>query len=151
MPAPIDPLKVQAVLRDLGVQPIELEALRGCTLEEGQRKLIELKERVRRNYKHLAFELHPDRTDSDPEKTEKFKLLGTIRDEFEKLQLQAMPQPVPVRRPMPNQGCVPMQTFRVQTFRVQSWAAHSIATTASGTTTTVVINPSAFVNMRPNS
>ena len=146
MPAPIDPAKVQAILRDLGVSPVELEALRQCSLEEGRRKLDELKERVRKNYKRLAFELHPDRTGNDSEKTEKFKLLGAIRDDFEKLQLNAQPRPmsIPVGVPM-SVRIVP------QSFRVVSWAAHSTAAArATGTTTTVIINPFGFVNMRPS-
>jgi hypothetical protein len=137
MPAPIDPLKVQAVLRDLGVEPADLEALRRCPLAEGQRKLAELKERVHKNYKRAAFELHPDRTGNDPEKTERFKLLVTVRDDFEKFQL-VPPQPRFV--PMPVQ----------QTVRVVSWVSASAAFRNAPTATTVTINvPFVFAYMYP--
>jgi hypothetical protein len=139
MPSPIDPLMVQAVLRDLGVEPTELEALRRCPLAEGQRKLAELKERVHKNYRRAAFELHPDRTGNDSVKTERFKLLATIRDDFEKLQL-APAQPRYVPMPVP------------QVIRIVSWASASSAfRNASTATTTVVINaPFVFTHMRPS-
>jgi hypothetical protein len=144
MAAPIDPAKVRAILADLGVQPAEMEAIRRCPLEEGKRRLDELKERVHKNYKRLAFELHPDRTGNDPEKTERFKLVGAIREDFDKLQLRAPPQfmPMPMRVPVGVVMHVPVQ--------VVSWHARSTVT-FNQTSTTVINSPFVVANMRPNS
>jgi hypothetical protein len=86
---------LQGILQDLGVSQDELAALQKCSLAEGQRKLDELKERVRKNFKRLAFELHPDRTGNDPAKTERFKAICEVRDGFERLGLAPRPAPVP--------------------------------------------------------
>jgi hypothetical protein len=119
--------------------PQELDALRRCALEEGKRKLEELKERVRKNYKRLVFELHPDRTGNDPVKTERFVLFGRIKDEFEKLQLQ--PRPVTQIRPPPN----------VTVVRVVTWtrASHAYNTSNTSTTTESVGVPFRVSTMRP--
>ncbi len=87
-----DPRAIEA-LRELGVRlPEDLDAVRHApSFEAGQAKLAELKERARRNFKHLAFELHPDRTGGDPEKTERFKRIAQAHGEVEKLQLQRRP------------------------------------------------------------
>jgi len=96
MSAPLDPVKIQAAMSDLGVSPVDMEKLRRMTsVEEATSWLDELKARVRKNFKQLAFELHPDRTGGDEEKTAQFKLYGTVKDEFEKLQVQARQVPHP--------------------------------------------------------
>lgn len=88
-----DPRAIEA-LRELGVRvPEEIDALlREPTFEAAKAKLAELKERVRKNFRKLAFELHPDRTGGDPGKTERFKLLVQVQDSFDKLQIRP-PQP----------------------------------------------------------
>lgn len=129
MPAPIDPVTLQGVLRDLGVFPADLDALRRCPIEAGRQRLEELKELVRKNFKKLALQLHPDVTGGDPVKTERFKLVNTVKDDFEKLRLEIRPQQqrFPVPRPVPNMRVV----------RVVTWTAASAAyTTASASTTT---------------
>lgn len=96
MSAPLDPVKIQAAMSDLGVSPVDMERLRQMTsVEEATTWLDELKARVRKNFKQLAFELHPDRTGGDEEKTARFKLYGTVKDEFEKIQVQARQVPNP--------------------------------------------------------
>ena len=141
MAAPIDPRLALAILADLGVQPAEMDALRRCNLDEGKRRLEELKERVHKNYKRLAFELHPDRTGNDPEKTEKFKLVGAIREDFSKLQLQAQPRmmPMPMR--------VPVGVVNHVSSPVVSWHARSTAST--GTVNVSVNAPFIYATMRP--
>ena len=140
MAAPIDPATVRAILADLGVQQADMDAIRRCPLDEGKHKLEELKERVHKNYKRLAFELHPDRTGNDPEKTERFKLIGAIREDFAKLQLQAMPQRMPMRVPAGVVIHVPIQ--------VVSWHARSTVST-TGTASVSVSAPFIYANMRP--
>lgn len=142
MAAPIDPRLALAILADLGVQPAEMDALRRSPIEEGKRKLEELKERVHKNYKRLAFELHPDRTGNDPEKTERFKLVGAIREDFSKLQLQAQPRmmPMPMR--------VPVGVVIHVSSPVVSWQARSTAST-TGTANVSVNAPFIYATMRP--
>jgi hypothetical protein len=93
MSVPADPVKIQEAMRELGVLPADVEKLqRMAVFEEATAWLDELKDRVRKNFKRLAFELHPDRTGGDLEKTALFKLYGTVKDDFEKLQVQRRPQ-----------------------------------------------------------
>lgn len=150
MPAPIDPMKLQEAMRALGVLPADMDALRRMpSAETAQAKLDELKERVRKNFKVLAFELHPDRTGNDLEKTERFKLYATVKDEFEKIQIEIRPprmQPqVMIRRPPPQQ---------VRVTRVVMWSAvgppGATATGATNTGQTVVFNvPFRVATMKP--
>lgn len=147
MPAPLDPVKVQEIMRALGVMPADMDALRRLPLEQAKIHLEQLKERVRKNYRQLAFELHPDRTGGDPEKTERFKLVGTIKDEFEKLQIQARPQMF-VRPPQPQMRVQPMRVVQVV-----SWATAGNAytrTNAGGTTVTIGFGmPLRVATMKP--
>lgn len=69
---------------------------RATSFVVGQQALEALKERAKKQFKKLAFELHPDRTNNDPAKTEDFKLISAAVDDLEKLQLRPPPPPRPV-------------------------------------------------------
>ena len=133
-------------MTELGIMPNELQSIQGLPLLEGQRRLEEIKERVHKNYKRLAFELHPDRTGNDPAKTEHFKLVGAVKDDFDKLKLEA--RQVHHQPPPP-----PMNMQQVRVVRVVSWASArpgGPATTATTSGTTVHINvPFRVATMRP--
>lgn len=80
-------------LEQLGVLPQDLQTLAQVPRSEAVRLLEALKERVRRNWKRLAFQLHPDRTGNDPQKTAHFQRLTEVREKFEQVEL--LPEPVP--------------------------------------------------------
>ena len=84
----------QDLLRQLGVEISDLERLHRVPYEDAVKLLEALKERVRRNWKRLAFELHPDRTGGDPAKTQIFRDLTALRDRFEQMQAPRNPEPV---------------------------------------------------------
>lgn len=92
-----DPRILEA-LQELGVQvPQDIDAIRTApSFAEAQNRLTVLKERIHKNFRKLAFELHPDRTGGDEAKTEHFKLLVQIKDDFDKVRLQQAPRPQPV-------------------------------------------------------
>lgn len=76
------------------------------TLEEAQRRLAVVKEKMKVGFRKLALQLHPDHTNGDPEKTELFKLLVTLKNDIEKLQVEHRPQrpqvpPMRAAEPMP--------------------------------------------------
>ena len=82
------------VARALDATPERLQAIaRLPNFELARKALEELKAEVHKRYKKLAFEWHPDRNPGDPEAEAKFKALGQVLKELDKLQLQR-PQPV---------------------------------------------------------
>ena len=116
------------MLRMLGVNlPVNFRTIEQMPFVEGLLALEALKERVRKNYKKLAFESHPDRTGNDPEKTERFKMATAVRDKIEKVRLRRAPPPPP---PMP----VPV--IHVQRVYFHPFANMNINTSATTSTTT---------------
>jgi hypothetical protein len=107
MPVPIDPVKLRGALQELGIDQNELQAIQRLPLEFAQKRFAEVKERVNKTYRNLAKKYHPDQNGGDPAKTERFKLLGTVKDEFDKLQIRPPSPPMP--RPVP----MPVQQIRV--------------------------------------
>lgn len=88
---------IEAGLLALGVTPNDFNAVRVEPSFEGATAALErVKEKVRKAYKKLAFELHPDRTGNDPAKTELFKAVSKIRAEIDALTIERGPLPVPV-------------------------------------------------------
>lgn len=79
----------------MGLRPEDFQAVRLAPSPEVAAKLLgDLKERFRSGFKKLAFELHPDRTGGDPQKTEDFKALIQLREGFERLQVpEYAPEP----------------------------------------------------------
>jgi hypothetical protein len=133
---------VVEILGLLGVNyPSDLQAIERMPFEQGTKVLADLKERVRKGYKRLAFELHPDRTGNDPEKTERFKLLAQIRDRIEKITIQQRQPPpqIQIRPPQPGQQVIFMRVpmgviFRhpAVTMNVQGKAGNQTSTTHFG-------------------
>jgi hypothetical protein len=139
MPVLLDPVKLRTACHALGIIPQELQALQRLPLEKAREKFEEIKARVHKNYKRLAFELHPDRTGTDPDQTELFKLVGAVKSDFDKLKLEPRPQPQPVVfHPMPMPG-----------MRVQTWSSASTARSASTTVTVRIGIPLHVATMRP--
>lgn len=114
------------LLRMLGVNlPADFRVIEQMPFEQGLVALEALKDRVRANWKKLAFALHPDRTGNDPAKTEQFKQLSALRDKLEKVGLRRAPPPPP---PMPVRHVYfhPFVTLNVNT------SATTAATTSYG-------------------
>jgi hypothetical protein len=88
----MDQAHVFEMLRALGVNyPADIRAIEQMPFEQGEKALEALKERVRKNFRQLAFELHPDRTGNDAAKTERFKALAQVRERLDKMTLRRAP------------------------------------------------------------
>lgn len=61
------------------------------SFEAGQQMLAGLKERVKKQFRKVALELHPDRTNNDPAKTDDFKLVSAVVDDIERLAFSRPP------------------------------------------------------------
>lgn len=79
----------------MGLHPADFQDVRlAPNAEEAARRLEKLRARFRAGFKKLAFDLHPDRTGGDPQKTEDFKALIQLRDGFDKLRVpEFSPEP----------------------------------------------------------
>lgn len=133
MTAPIDQAKVLQAVEALGITVADVEGIRRSPFPQAQTMLQALKDRAKKNYKKLAFELHPDRTNNDPVKTDLFKVLGQVLADIEKLQVRPPPPPI-VRQ-------------QVAVHWVQ--VARTVATGTSSTTSSVRFHPGHVVIMRP--
>jgi len=136
MPAPMDQTKVLEALRQLGINPQEIQALRFAPYPRAQDMLAALKDRARKAYKRLALELHPDRTGNDPVKTDRFKLVGQVIADLDKLQIQPPPPPPP-------------PVVHVQYTVPITWVQVSQVSTSSTAGTATQMNPNYVVFMRP--
>lgn len=83
--ATISPQEFQKALTALGVSTNDFDTIRRLPHTKVQEFLQELKTKARKNYKKMAFELHPDRTQGDKAKTEQFNLLGQVLEKIEEL------------------------------------------------------------------
>lgn len=72
--------------RLLGITEAELRDLSKLAFREAESLLQRLKMRAKKNYKRLAFELHPDRNGGDLEKTELYCLVTRVQQAFEKME-----------------------------------------------------------------
>jgi len=95
MPSKIPQQDFQRALSALGIEPSDIDAIRRASFQKAQELLQELKTRAGRNYRKLALELHPDRTQGDKSKEELFVLLGRVLEEFNKTTVQPAPPPPP--------------------------------------------------------
>lgn len=88
--------QVARAMTILGVQPQDFRFIEQApTLEEGQKRLTELKARVKTAYRRAAMELHPDKTNNDPAKTEDFHLVSAAAEEVAGLNFRMRPPPPP--------------------------------------------------------
>ena len=98
--------EIAAAGAKLGIRDGDLQfCMSHPDIDECRRRLAELQERAKKNYKQCALELHPDRTGDDPVKTELFKLVASIWASVSKMELEPKPRPQPqmrvtVMRPM---------------------------------------------------
>lgn len=150
MPAPLDPAKLSVTLVELGVTPHAIHAIRMAPFPKAVEMLKELKELAKRNYKRLAFELHPDRTGNDPDKSAKFAFVTTVWKEVEKMEVRQPPPPPQVFMQVAQVVHFGQQPPRVQ--RHGGWvrvAGTVNGSTASTATTTAFPRGVHVVFMRP--
>jgi hypothetical protein len=155
MPAAIPASDVQRALTALGIAPQEFETIRRVPFPQAQDLLQELKAKARRNYKRLALELHPDRTQGDEAKATLFVLLGRVLEDLDKLRVTP-PPPIPMQpavfirfadaTPAWNQA---MHVGGFPWVQVQKTWATNTATTTTTTSTTPVQQVIRIVKMRP--
>jgi hypothetical protein len=99
--------KTQQLAEDAGrlgftVQALE-RILQAGSIEQANREMSLLRKAVKRTFRRLALELHPDRTPDAPDKAEEFKRLSLAYDSIEtffqntKVQAQSV---VVIQRPM---------------------------------------------------
>ena len=86
----------------LGSSIQEFRAPPTMQFEDGVRAVEEMKSRVRKRWKQLQFEVHPDRGGDE----EKFKLLSNVVEFIGDLELERGPVQPPVRRVVVRQGFV---------------------------------------------
>lgn len=137
-------------LRELGVRiPADFDAIqRAPTFGQAQQMLADLKERARKNFRKLAFELHPDRTGGDSAQTEHFMILSRAKEELDRIKLQLMtpprPPPVAVRiNTSVRPTYVPTGNHSVYTAYYTTAASTTTSTTGGG------FDPFRVVVMRP--
>jgi hypothetical protein len=112
--------EVTEAFHHLGVTPADFMGIRQCrSLREAELRLQKLRERVKERWRKLAFELHPDRTDGDEDKTRLFKLLSGVVDKLN--EVKVMPPRPRVRRVVMQQPIV--------------WATNSTNATSTSTST----------------
>lgn len=134
----MDQVTVIRLLARLGVTPMDIERVRQMPFPQSGAFLEELKARVKTNWKRLAFELHPDRTGNDPSKTEEFKALTVIRDDFDRLRVEPRPQ-------MPR----PVNIAQVAFIRVQRPPQYNVRPDTTSTSANSSHTIHFVVNMRP--
>ena len=79
---------IEVMLR-LGVNQSDLQRA-----QSSQRALDALKARLKKAYKKLALECHPDRTKDDPEKSKLFQLATHVVKEIESIEAHPDPRRV---------------------------------------------------------
>lgn len=97
------PKDLESGLRELGVTPEALSRMTALpSPQDVQKALTALQAAAKKRYRELALELHPDRTQGDEAKTERFKAIVLAYKEVQSLR-------VVVRRPPPPP--MPIQVF----------------------------------------
>lgn len=77
----------------LGVTEQDLAScVRGESIEECRLKLDELKKRVKKSYRKVSLDLHPDRTRGDEEKLKLFKVVSRLCSEIQKMEIGSRPR-----------------------------------------------------------
>lgn len=70
--------------RLLGITEAELKDISKLSFRDAEALLQKLKIKAKKNYKRLAFELHPDRNGGDETKTALYCLLTRVQHDFDK-------------------------------------------------------------------
>jgi DnaJ domain len=127
---------VLEVMIALDATPQRIQQLQVMPFQQAVRALEALKVHARARYKKLAFQWHPDRNQGDSGAEERFKVLGAVLSDLEKLQLRP-PPPRPVVRfvHFPN-----MSPFG-------SSVSYTMSTNTSTTTTTYNATRVAFIKV----
>lgn len=82
--------EVNQAFADLGLRREDFQAAQHApTREAAQEMLAALKARVKRRYRELALELHPDKTGGDETKTARFRLLAQVWADVDNLKIGA--------------------------------------------------------------
>lgn len=75
MALPLSPSERQLAYEALGVTDQELVEIEKAPFRDGEERLKRLKARVRKTFKQLAHQYHPDQNAGDPDKTRIFDML----------------------------------------------------------------------------
>lgn len=93
----LPPDEVRTLMLDLGVDLAQLmPRLRFSPIDQAKQLLVDAKATVKKRWRKVALELHPDRTGGDPAKEERFKKFNVLVEEFLALEVSAPPPPPPV-------------------------------------------------------
>jgi len=93
--------EVVKAFQHLGITEADVMGIRSApSLVEANKRLQALRDRVKKQWRKLAFELHPDRTEGDEDKEKLFKLLSGVVDKLDdtKVLPPMRPRPRPRRR-----------------------------------------------------
>lgn len=117
MALPLSPSERQLAYQVLGVTDQELVEIEKAPFREGEERLKRLKQRVRKTFKQLVHEYHPDHHPGDPDKARIFALLVRATKELYERQAKAEPPGMQVPE-------VPAQP---------KWRVHTVTVPVSGT------------------
>jgi hypothetical protein len=87
----MNPQLVREVMEALDATPERIRQLTTLPFPKAVESLNIIKEEAKKRYKKLAFEWHPDRNPSDPIAEERFKTLGAVMADLNKLQFRPPP------------------------------------------------------------
>jgi phage-related protein len=79
--------QIVTVMAGLGITQADLSRA-----SMSERSLQALQRRVKKAYRKLVMELHPDRTNDDPDKARLFQLAGKVVEEIEKMDAHPNPR-----------------------------------------------------------
>ena len=78
----------------LNASPQRIQLLRTMPFQQAVNALEAIKIEAHKLYKKMAFEWHPDRNPDDPSAEDRFKALGLVLADLEKLSVRSPPRPV---------------------------------------------------------
>lgn len=84
----MDPQLVREIMVALDATPERIQKLCSLPYPKAVEGLVIVKAEAHKKYKKLAFEWHPDRNPDDPKAEARFKALGAVLADLDKLQLR---------------------------------------------------------------